>query len=226
MTAQGRRIRVSHVPQKPACAVLPAARRGFSGTGQDGPIDELRPSFLPCTKGAQRIMSCEPTPPPWRPPLPRRRQGETDLRDFTAEPPASAGRHRPSPDPAADRRRGGTGPARRRLRPIGVRDRPGRTSRGSARLRGRLVTRAVPGPGGGADKLVPAGRTRRGLPAPRRWLQGRRCEEAHNRQARLRGSRHGRADRNPRGWSGCGLSTGVRRNVRRPDDHVGHGRLR
>jgi hypothetical protein len=45
------------------------------------------------------MMPCEhePAPPPWRPPLPRRPPGQTDLRQLTAEPPAPAGRHRPWP---------------------------------------------------------------------------------------------------------------------------------
>jgi hypothetical protein len=44
-------------------------------------------------------MHCadEPTPPRWRPPLPRRPLGVTDVREFTAEPPAPVGNHRPWP---------------------------------------------------------------------------------------------------------------------------------
>jgi hypothetical protein len=51
-------------------------------------------------RGAERIMPSEhePVPSQWRPPLPRRPPGVTDLRVFTADPPAPVGRHRPCPE--------------------------------------------------------------------------------------------------------------------------------
>jgi hypothetical protein len=41
-------------------------------------------------------LEVEPSPPSWRSPLPRRRPGLADLREFTTAPPPPGGRHRPT----------------------------------------------------------------------------------------------------------------------------------